>query len=31
MQNICETTNFFMKYFLSRTGVLLCDGCSIVV
>lgn len=23
VQNICETTNFFMNYFLSRTGVLL--------
>ena len=21
VQNICETTNFFMNYFLSRTGV----------
>ena len=23
VQNICETTNFFMNYFLSRTGVIL--------
>ena len=22
VQNICETTNFFMNYFLSRTGVI---------
>ena len=22
MQNICETTNFFINYFLSRTGVI---------
>ena len=24
VQNICETTNFFMNYFLSRTGVYFC-------
>ena len=23
LQNICETTNFFMNYFLSRTGVMI--------
>ena len=24
VQNICEATNFFINYFLSRTGVIFC-------